>query len=67
LLKDVEFHPSTFNRISNGIKIFDDDQNELKTYGTEVFHCQFGIYERLKCNPHLIKHRKVSRSDDFKL
>jgi hypothetical protein len=65
LLKGIEFHSSTFNRTVNGIKIFKDDQNELKTYGTEVFHCQFGIYLRLKENPHLIKHRKVSRNEDF--
>jgi len=65
LLKNVEFHHSTFNRTVNGIKIFEDDQNELKTYGTEVFHCQFGIYCQLKENPQRIKHRKVSRNEDF--
>lgn len=65
LLHDVEFHPSTFNRIVDGIKVFIDDQDELKTYGTEVFHCQFGIYQRLKSEPHLIKFRKVSRNEEF--
>lgn len=55
------FHPATFNVIANGIKIFKEDQNELKTYGTEVGLCQFSVYCRLKENPHLISKRKVSR------
>lgn len=43
--------------------VFKEDQNELKTYGTEVGCCQFGVYRWLKKNPHLIKNRKVARVD----
>lgn len=57
-----KLHPATFNVVSNGIKIFNEDQNELKTYGTEVFCCQAGVYFRLRENPHLIKNRQVARA-----
>ena len=35
-----------------------EEQNELKSYGTEVSLCQYSVYCRLKANPHLIKKRK---------
>jgi hypothetical protein len=57
-----KFHPATYNVVSNGIKIFAEDQNELKTYGTEVGLCQCGIYFRLRDNPHLISKRQVARA-----
>jgi hypothetical protein len=60
---DIEFHKELWNYTStNGIKIFEDEQNELKSYGTEVSLCQYSVYCRLKKNPHLIKNRKVARS-----
>ena len=60
---DIEFHKELWNYTStNGIKIFEDEQNELKSYGTEVSLCQYSVYCRLKNNPHLIKNRKVARS-----
>mgnify|MGYP001057508222 CR=1 FL=1 len=59
---DIEFHKELWNyTTSNGIKIFEDEQNELKSYGTEVSLCQYSVYCRLKSNPHLIKKRKVAR------
>ena len=59
---DIEFHKELWNyTTSNGIKIFEDEQNELKSYGTEVSLCQYSVYCRLKANPHLIKKRKVAR------
>ena len=59
---NIEFHKELWNyTTSNGIKIFEDEQNELKSYGTEVSLCQYSVYCRLKNNPHLIKKRKVAR------
>jgi hypothetical protein len=60
---DIEFHKELWNYTStSGIKIFEDEQNELKSYGTEVSLCQYSVYCRLKKNPHLIKNRKVARA-----
>jgi len=60
---DIEFHKELWNYTStNGIKIFEEEQNELKSYGTEVSLCQYSVYCRLKANPHLIKKRKVART-----
>ena len=60
---DLEFHKELWNyTTSNGIKIFEDEQNELKSYGTEVSLCQYSVYCRLKANPHLIKKRKIART-----
>ena len=59
---DIEFHKELWNYTTkSGIKIFEDEQNELKSYGTEVSLCQYSVYCRLKANPHLIKKRKVAR------
>ena len=60
---DIEFHKELWNyTTTNGIKIFEEEQNELKSYGTEVSLCQYSVYCRLKANPHLIKKRKVART-----
>lgn len=56
-----KFHPATHNVVSNGIKIFEHEQNELKVYGCEVSLCQAAVYQRLKDNPHLIPKRTVAR------
>ena len=56
-------HESTHNILVNGKKVFRDEQDTLKVYGSEVGLCQYGVYERLKANPHLINRRKVSRLD----
>ena len=60
---DIDFHKELWNYTTeSGIKIFEDEQNELKSYGTEVSLCQYSVYCRLKANPHLIKKRKVARA-----
>lgn len=64
LIGDIELHESTHNVVVNGVKIFKDEQNELKTYGCEVGLCQYGVYHRLKNNNQLINRRKVARIDD---
>jgi hypothetical protein len=46
----------------NGKRILIDEQNELKTYGCEVGLCQYGVYHRLRANPHLISRRRVARA-----
>jgi hypothetical protein len=35
------------------------------TYGTEVGTCQFGVYQHLKKNPHLIARRTVGEDPDL--
>lgn len=63
IIDGVNFHPSTWNfTLRDGSRLFEDDQNELKHYGTEVLCCQFGVYLHLKANPNLAKKRKVSRA-----
>ena len=60
---NINFHQSLWNyTTSNGITIFKDRQDELKSYGTEVSLCQYSVYCRLKSNPELISRRKVARS-----
>ncbi len=44
---------------------FADAQDGLKTSGTEVALCQFGVYSRLRENPHLIDRRKIPQFEDF--
>jgi hypothetical protein len=60
---NINFHQSLWNyTTSNGVTIFKDKQNELKSYGTEVSLCQYSVYCRLRSNPELISRRKVARS-----
>lgn len=62
LIPNLTFHPHYYNIVdNNGKKIFEDEQNELKTYCTEVALCQYSVYSRLKQKPHLAKRRKVAR------
>jgi hypothetical protein len=63
LIGDIPLHESTHNVEVNGKKIFQDEQDDLKTYGCEVGLCQYGVYYRLRSNPHLINRRKVARAD----
>ncbi len=60
-LLDVDFHPNMANIEANGKLVFENDQNELKCYGTEVAFCQFSVFLHLKENPSLAKKRKVAR------
>jgi hypothetical protein len=64
LLKPLNVHPFFHNFVVDGKKIFEDEQDELKVYTTEVACCQFGVYRWLKANPHLISKRKVARLED---
>jgi hypothetical protein len=65
LFGDLKVHPFFHNFLyDGGKKIFDHEQDEFKTYGTEVCHCQFGVYRHLKANPHLISKRIVVREED---
>ena len=50
------------HQIFANITIFSDNQNELKSYGTEVSLCQYSVYCRLRSNPELISRRKVARA-----
>lgn len=62
LIGDIFLHESTHNVEVNGKRILIDEQNELKTYGCEVGLCQYGVYHRLRANPHLISRRRVARA-----
>jgi hypothetical protein len=64
LIGDIPLHESTHNIYVNDQKIFQDEQDDLKTYGCEVGLCQYGVYYRLRSNPHLINRRKVARADN---
>ena len=57
------WHVNT-HAVVDGKKIFRHEQDELKTYGCEVGLCQYGVYYRLRSNPHLISRRKVARVDE---
>jgi hypothetical protein len=67
LYPNVPFDPALFN-ITNeatGTKVFGFEQDKFMVYGLEVGHCQYGIYDRLKKNPHLIEKRKCGSDPDL--
>ena len=64
LFKPISVHKFFHNYEVNGKKIFEDEQDELKVYTMEVALCQYGVYCRLRDNPHLISKRKVARAED---
>lgn len=64
LIGEIPLNKNEWNKVVNGVKIFTEDQNELKTYGCEVGLCQFGVYTRLSNNSNLINKRKVARVDE---
>ena len=64
LFQNIHIHDFFHNHTVNDQIIFEDQQDELKVYGTEVGLCQFGVYCYLKENPHLISKRKVARLED---
>lgn len=62
LFPSFKVHEEFYNILNeNGEEIFNDPQNELKCYTSEVGLCQFGVYKRLLENPHLANRRKVAR------
>jgi hypothetical protein len=64
LLGLPEINPFFHKLEVNGINIFPEPINEIKTTQAEVCHCQFGIYVDLRDNPHKIDKRKVARNDN---
>lgn len=63
LIGKFELHPSTHNIEVDGKLVFAEQQDTLKVYGCEVGLCQYGVYTRLRNNPHLIDRRVVTRLD----
>lgn len=49
--------------LKDGSKVFNEDQNKMMTYGTEVSLCQYSVYCYLRSNPHLISRRQVVREE----
>jgi len=63
-LLNINFHESLWNYTNSyGVKIFKEEQNELKNYGTEVSLCQYAVYCRLKNSPELASRRKIAREE----
>lgn len=68
ILPNLKIHPFFYNlKDYKDEPIFENDITELKCYTTEVGMCQYGIFRRLRENPHLCSRRKVSRADDNNL
>jgi hypothetical protein len=67
LYPKVPFHSALWNihNDSNGKKVFSFEQDKFMVYGLEVGHCQYGIYDRLVNNPHLIEKRKCGTDPDL--
>jgi len=67
LYPSIPFDPALWNitNPTNGRKMFSFDQNKFMVYGLEVGHCQYGIYDRLKKNPHLIEKRRCGTDPDL--
>lgn len=49
--------------LKDGSKVFEEEQNKLMTYGTEVSLCQFAVYMHLSKNNNLIERRQVARAE----
>jgi len=64
LIGEISLNKNEWNMVVDGVKIFEHEQNGLKTYGCEVGLCQFGVYSRLSANPNLINKRKVARVNE---
>lgn len=63
----VTFHEALWNikNEANGKKVFSFEQDKFMVYGLEVGHCQYGIYDRLTNNPHLIEKRRCGSDPDL--
>ena len=66
LYPSVPFHQVLWN-IQNdaGKKVFAFEQDKFMVYGLEVGHCQYGIYDHLTKNPHLIERRRCGTDPDL--
>lgn len=67
LYPSVPFHQALWNITNpdNGKKVFSFEQDKFMVYGLEVGHCQYGIYDRLTKNPHLIEKRRCGTDPDL--
>lgn len=67
LYPSLTYHEALWNiqHPENGKKMFGFEQDRLMVYGLEVGHCQYGIYDRLSSNPHLIEKRKCGSDPDL--
>lgn len=65
LFPQLTFHENLWNIEAHGKKLFPFEQDKLMTYGTEVGLCQFGVYQHLTRNPHLIERRTVGSDPDL--
>ncbi len=61
----VEVDPRAHNLSASDGLCFSEPQDGLKTSGTEVALCQYGVYTRLRDNPHLIGRRRIPQFKDF--
>lgn len=61
----IEVDPRAHNLSAGDGLCFAEPQDGLKTSGTEVALCQFGVYTRLRDNPHLIGRRRIPQFQDF--
>lgn len=65
LFKGLNIHSHFHNYIlSDGSKVFNDEQNRMMVYGTEVSLCQYSVYVYLRNNPQLISRRQVAREEN---
>jgi hypothetical protein len=63
LTKDVVFHESGYNiELDNGSYLFNEQQNGLKYYGTEVLCCQYGVYLQIRDDEKACGRRQVARA-----
>jgi hypothetical protein len=60
LFGNMNIHPFFHNYTASTGRVFSDDQNNMKVYGTEVGLCQYGVYCHLRANTHLVNRRKVA-------
>ena len=59
---EINIHESALNVLDQfGNKILTHDQNEMKTYGSEVGMCQYGIFCKIRNDRKMIDRRKVAR------
>jgi hypothetical protein len=63
---DIQIHESALNVLDyKGDKILTSDQNEMKTYGSEVGMCQYGIFCKIRDDKKAIDRRKVARVNNI--
>lgn len=65
ILEGLKIHEFFYNLPDyKGDPIFPEDIKEIKSYTCEVGMCQYGIFRRLREQPHLASRRKVTRADN---